>query len=69
MEKLKVCPFCGGEPSTALRIMLGKVEFTVFCRKCYISKTMGLKPEFNEATFKEVAEGMEEAIQAWNVRF
>lgn len=69
MEKLKVCPFCGGEPATALKHAINKVEFTVYCQHCYISKTIAVKPKLNEITFDEVKKGMVEAIQTWNIRF
>lgn len=69
MEKLKVCPFCGGEPATAIRQLLNKVDFVIFCKECYINKTISIKPEGNEITFNEVQDGIEEAIKKWNIRF
>lgn len=69
MEKLKVCPFCGGEPATALKQTLNKVEFAIYCQNCYIEKGISIQPKKNWIDFDEVEKGMEEAIQKWNIRF
>ena len=55
-EKLKRCPFCGGEAEIAYHFRLGTGEFLskVYCTKCGV--------------MTPVYVGEEEAINAWNTR-
>lgn len=59
MEKLKPCPFCGGE-ATVYSVNIFRPEIQVICEKCR-SRTLTYKGgDFDDTKYL--------AIQAWNRR-
>ena len=71
-EKLKICPFCGDIPQTKIEITStggnsDKIEFSVFCEKCKIRKTISLSIKYY-STFIDVEKAMKLAIEEWNRR-
>ena len=72
MGELKPCPFCGSVAATEVRVtqMGGEtdnVDFTVTCGECGTDKTIRLRIA-KKATFTDVINAMDKAIEAWNRR-
>ena len=72
MSELKCCPFCGGLPTTEVRVtQMGSdtdnVDFSVICIDCGTFKTVRLKIA-KKAVFMDVENAMSHAIEAWNKR-
>lgn len=78
MEKLKPCPFCGGEAETVVKNSWfydthGKVTFDVFvgCKTCGIFSTDPFKTEIiiqHDGSIDVLKDGKVEAIALWNHR-
>lgn len=71
MNELKRCPFCGGLPTTEVRVtrMGGNdtVDFSVVCVDCGTFKTVRLKIA-KKAVFMDVEKAILQAVEAWNKR-
>ena len=72
MSELKRCPFCGGLPTTEVRVTqissnTDNVDFSVVCVDCGTFKTVRLKIT-KKAVFMDVEKAMSQAIEAWNKR-
>lgn len=68
-EKLKRCPFCGGNAKLKLRNVNSTITIWCECTKCN-AKTEGYCPNIsNHETAMELIENCKEmAIEAWNIR-
>jgi len=71
-KELKPCPFCGGLPTTEVRVTqkggdTDNVDFSVVCSNCGTYKIARLKI-VKAAVFLDVDCAMEKAIKAWNMR-
>ena len=72
MKELKRCPFCGGLPTTEVRVtrMSGDadhVDFSVVCVDCGTFKTVRLKIA-KKAVFMDVEKAISQTIETWNKR-
>ena len=72
MSELKRCPFCGGLPTTEVRVTqkggnTDNVDFSVVCVDCGTFKTVRLKIN-KKALFMDVEIAMSQTIEAWNKR-
>ena len=72
MTELKRCPFCGGLPTTEVRVAqmssnIDNVDFSVVCVDCGTFKTIRLKIA-KKAVFMDVEKAMSQTIEAWNRR-
>ena len=71
-RELKSCPFCGANPRTEVEVtkMGGgedRVDFSVHCTNCGISKTVRLKIN-GFVHFFDVEKAQEQVINVWNQR-
>ncbi len=55
-DKLKPCPFCGGEAQLMINELEDTQEGTVMCMTCYVTSTT------------QKSDNWKEAIEAWNTR-
>lgn len=72
MSELKRCPFCGGLPTTEVRVTqmssdIDSVDFSVVCVDCRTFKTVRLKIA-KKSVFMDVEKAMLQTIEAWNKR-
>ena len=72
MSELKRCPFCGGLPTTEVRVtQMGSdtdnVDFSVVCVDCGTFKTVRLRIA-KKAVFMDVEKAMSQVIEVWNKR-
>lgn len=71
MNELKRCPFCGGLPTTEVRVtQMGgtdHADFSVVCVDCGTFKTVRLKIA-KKAVFMDVEKAMSQVIEVWNKR-
>ncbi len=72
MSELKRCPFCGGLPTTEVRVTQTSVytdfvDFSVVCTNCGTFKTVSLKIA-KKAVFMDIEKAMSQTIEAWNKR-
>lgn len=64
-KELKPCPFCGGEPYTAIGKDAQFLTLKVACYKCCIKREIS----FNAgAKFEDVQAAINEVIELWNWR-
>ena len=71
-EKLKTCPFCGGEAVTVVRVtqMGGNsdyIDFSAVCVNCKTEKMVRLRIE-GSASFADVEKAMQRVTEMWNTR-
>lgn len=69
---LRECPFCGGLPTSYVRIVemcggQGKIDFTIKCSSCGTDKTIRLTVG-ESCVFLDVEKAMSKAIAVWNQR-
>lgn len=64
-KELKSCPFCGGEPDTAIGKDAQYLTFKVTCCKCYIKREITVQAGAN---FENVQSAINEVIELWNRR-
>lgn len=68
-EKLKPCPFCGGEAYTIVKVVNGisadTIRFAVKCVNCNIDQHFDIACA---DSFEKVKSAMDKAIDAWNRR-
>lgn len=72
MTKLELCPFCGENPVTSVKVtQMGygedSVDFKVVCEKCGTEKVVRLKIR-RKCDFALVEQAMNQVISAWNHR-
>lgn len=72
MNELKRCPFCGGLPTTEVRVTqmssdTDNVDFSVVCEDCGTFKTVRLKIA-KKTVFMDVEKAMLQVIETWNKR-
>ncbi len=63
-QKLKPCPFCGGEAKTYMKHKIIGLTLWVQCTKCN-AETLGYCPKDDLESFEECKKL---AIEAWNRR-
>lgn len=63
--ELKPCPYCGGDPTTAIKGAL-YAEPTIRCSKCRAS--VYVKCANEPPTFSEATDAMIKAMNKWNTR-
>lgn len=69
-EKLKPCPFCGGEAVTVVRVVRSPAPFSdyvrlkVYCSKCKIEKY----DDIVDVNFEAAERAKQEVIEEWNRR-
>lgn len=65
-EKLKPCPFCGGE---SIRInAFGFGEYSIECLSCYVESARCVGTYSVSYNGKIMQKGQRDAIKAWNRR-
>lgn len=64
-KELKSCPFCGGEPYTAIGKDAQFITFKVACYNCCIKREIAIQAGAN---FENVQSAINEVIELWNGR-
>ena len=60
------CPYCGGKPTTRIRVKAECIEMEVKCFNCGTNKFYQV--EICDTEFNKLTSGMTQAIKAWNTR-
>lgn len=77
MEKLELCPFCGGEAVTDIQVtQMGGSEFnpdiislSISCEKCGTYKSRRVILKHKQNPFEKFEEAKNAVINDWNTRY
>lgn len=73
-ERLKPCPFCGGEPKAGITVFNNKItnvflQAEVRCPKCGVSvQTVFQATDIQPVPIERYTGAMEESVERWNTR-